>query len=116
MAYITTEEVKEMRVAVKKAYPEFKLSVRTQHSMRVKVCIIQGPVDFKEIVTPINAHFNRTEDCASAKKMMAEIEQIIDRIKPEREVSYNNDYGSIPNYYVDVQLGTCENPYIFKAS
>lgn len=114
MAYIDSNTVKEMRNAIKKAYPAFEFSVTTKNSMKVQVCILQGPVDFKEVVTPINAHFNRTENCARAKKMIADIKEIIDIIEPGKEVSFDGDYGSIPSYYVDVQVGKWDKPYIFK--
>tara|TARA_B100000131_G_scaffold261021_1_gene257017 strand:- start:12 stop:497 length:486 start_codon:yes stop_codon:yes gene_type:complete len=46
MAWITTEQVKEIRVALKNKFPEIKFSVRKEHGTSVHVNILKSPYDF----------------------------------------------------------------------
>jgi len=46
MAYINKEDVKAIRVALKKAYPNIKFSVRKDHHSSVQVTLVSGDIDF----------------------------------------------------------------------
>ena len=46
MAWITTEQVKEIRVALKNKFPEIKFSVRKENGSSVHVNIMKSPYDF----------------------------------------------------------------------
>lgn len=56
MAYISAEEVKQIRQAVKKALPAFKVSVTRDHHSGVIVALQAGPVDFGTAYTQINTY------------------------------------------------------------
>ena len=43
MPYITKEQVAAKRAAIKKALPEFKLSITTENYSGIKVAIMRGP-------------------------------------------------------------------------
>jgi len=49
MAYITTEEVKEIRNEIKATFPKgFKFSVTREHHSVVNVCLMESPLDFSK--------------------------------------------------------------------
>lgn len=50
MAYISTEEVREIRNELKAQFPQFKFSVRKEHHSSVHVTIKSGSVDFGDIL------------------------------------------------------------------
>ena len=50
MAYIRTEEVREIRNALKEAFPNLKFGVKKQHHSSVAVTIKKGNVDFSDIM------------------------------------------------------------------
>lgn len=54
MAYITADEVKAIRVALRKEYPLYKWSVTKNHHSGVNVSIMAGPVSFSEILDSRN--------------------------------------------------------------
>ena len=113
MPYISSETVKLMRNKIKKSYPGFKFSITRRDAMAVCVVVLQGNIDFKDIVTKINGGFTRTAYDSNGKKMIADIEVIIDGVEPEKEITFDGDYGSIPNYYTDIAIGDYERPYKF---
>ena len=49
MPYITKDQVKAKRAALKAALPQYKLSVTTEHYSGIKVAVMAGPTDFKTI-------------------------------------------------------------------
>lgn len=55
MAYISAQEVANIRNQLKAEFPQFKFSVRKSHSTSVDVNILKGPEDFSEITE--NGHF-----------------------------------------------------------
>lgn len=50
MAYITTQEVKNIRELLKKEFPQFKFSVSGGNSLKLNVSIMKGPADFTEVL------------------------------------------------------------------
>ena len=50
MAYITKDEVKNVREQLKKAFPKFKFSVSGGDSLALNVAIMSGPEDFSEVL------------------------------------------------------------------
>ena len=49
MAWITTEQVKEIRNALKEKFPEIKFSVRRERGSSVHVNILKSPYDFSYV-------------------------------------------------------------------
>lgn len=50
MAYISKDEVKNVRELLKKEFPKFKFSVSGGNSLSLNVSIMSGPEDFSEIL------------------------------------------------------------------
>ena len=113
MPFIRTEEVKQIRDALKKALPEFKLSVTKQHHSGVTVAIMKGPVDFGTDYEQVNHYYYKShyEDKPEAIKVFDTILKTIDSCKQQKELVYDGDYGSIPNYYKNIHVGKWNKNY-----
>ena len=88
MPYITKDQVKAKRDALKKALPNYKLSITTEHYSGIKVAIMRGPsMLLLDVVMPIlnEGKGESTED---------------------------GDYGMIPDYYTWVHIGKWDKPYV----
>ena len=62
MPYITKDQVKAKRAALKAALPAYKLSVTTEHYSGIKVAIMAGPTDFGTEYQQLNPYINYRED------------------------------------------------------
>ncbi len=113
MAYISTEDIKKIRIALKKTFPEFKFSVRQSHGTGISVTLISGPVDFglKEDYMQINQYhteFYKNEDLL--KKMLNIIDTAGERQNFDKSDSMT-DYFHV-GYYVDLSVGSYNKPFI----
>lgn len=109
MPFIATEEVKEIRTALKKALPGYKLSVRQEHHTSLHVSILAGPADMGESCQIAPFHLNHYQ--GEARKVLDTVFATINAVKPKHTVSEDGDYGSIPNYYQNVEIGKWNKPY-----
>jgi hypothetical protein len=112
MPYITNEEVKAIRQALKKNFPEFKFSVRKEDHSGVIVALMKGPLNFPferngECYEQINHYYieeHYKEYPEVAEKLQA-IYECCQKVHPQTEKHYDCDYGSIPNYYFSLHVG-----------
>jgi len=121
MPYITKEQVKAKREALKKALPEFKLSITTEHYSGIKVAIMRGPVDFGTEYSQLNPYINYREERYNSETGVWEsnpqIADIMERIMPilnegMGEGFHDGDYGHVPDYYTWVHIGKWDKPYV----
>lgn len=114
MPYIRTEEVKEIRDALK-ANPKlkkFKLSVVRHHHSSVHIAIMKGPdLGTKNININKFWYKDHLTEFPKLVKVLAEIEKTVLKTKEQRTVVEDGDYGSIPNYYWDMSLGKWNKEY-----
>jgi hypothetical protein len=113
MPYIDKDKVKEIRDKLKKELPEFKFSVRREHHMEVAVNIMKGPIEFPENYKRVNHyHCERFyEDRPEIVDVFRKILATIEGVEPQRELVYDQDYGSVPNYYISLSVGKWDKPY-----
>ena len=122
MPYIPTETVKEKRVQLRKMFPNLKLSVSTRHHSVIVVSIMEGNIPFPEDFLQyekdqyhsinhfyIEKHF---ENYPKWKSVLTKIKDVIG--KEQRELVYDGDYGSVPTYYIDMNIGKWDKPYVYK--
>ncbi|MFS4469139.1 LPD29 domain-containing protein [Maribacter sp. 2210JD10-5] len=119
MPYITTEEVKEKRNAIKKALPDFKFSVTRQNGTSISVAIMEGKLDLmgdsQRDYESVN-HFYIEDNYKDKPEVKKVLKTIYDIAKGgQRELTYDGDYGSVPNFYVDITIGRWDKPYEIKA-
>ena len=118
MAYISKEQVSAKRKALKAALPQFKFSVRNRDRSQICVTILEGPIEMTQDPRGheqvnhfwINSHY---EDKPEVKHVLNTISDICKA--DQREVVYDGDYGSIPNFYVSISIGDWERPYVCKS-
>ena len=123
MPYISKEQVKEKRKALKAALPQYKLSITTEHYSGIKVAIMEGPTDFGSTYDQLN-HFhdyreerwNRDTEQYESNPQVADVMDVIMPILNEGkgEGFEDGDYGHVPSYYTWVHIGKWDKPYTIK--
>lgn len=118
MPYITTEEVKEKRDLIKKEFPNFKFSITRQHYTSLNIAIMEGDMDLmgdsKRDYESVN-HFHvesNYKDRPEVKEVLKKLVGIA--LNGQREITYDDDYGSVPNFYINVTIGKWDKPYTLK--
>ena len=114
MPYITKDQVAEKRSLLKKALPEFNLSVRKLHSNKIEVAIMSGPFEMTKKpdgYEPVNDFYINEN-----YREQPEIKQVLNTINTicksdQSELVYDDDYGSVPNFYVGITIGKWDRPY-----
>ena len=123
MPYITKDQVKAKRAALKAALPAYKLSVTTEHYSGIKVAIMAGPTDFGTEYTQLNPYINYREERYNSSTGQWEsnphIQDVLDIVMPilnegMGEGFEDSDYGHIPDYYTWVHIGKWDKPYQVK--
>ncbi len=123
MPYITKDQVKAKRAALKAALPAYKLSVTTEHYSGIKVAIMAGPTDFGTEYQQLNPYIDYREPRYSETNQQFEYNEhkahILETIMPiltegMGEGHEDSDYGHIPDYYTWVHIGKWDKPYQVK--
>ncbi len=118
MPYITKEQVKEKRNLLKKALPEYKLSVRCEHYSVIDVSIMSGPVDLLPNDTEKHKQVNHFhidsnyKDLPETKRVLNIINDIAGNGNYIESV--DGDYGSIPSFYVHINIGKWDREYVIN--
>ena len=121
MPYITKDQVKAKRAALKAALPAYKLSVTTEHYSGIKVAIMAGPTDFGTEYTQLNPYINYREErynnsTGEWDPGNPHIQDVLDIVMPilnegMGEGFEDSDYGHVPDYYTWVHIGKWDKPY-----
>ena len=123
MPYITKDQVKAKRAALKAALPAYKLSVTTEHYSGIKVAIMAGPTDFGTEYTQLNPYINYREERYNSStgewESNPHIQDVLDIVMPilnegMGEGFEDSDYGHVPDYYTWVHIGKWDKPYQVK--
>ena len=123
MPYITKDQVKAKRAALKAALPAYKLSVTTEHFSGIKVAIMAGPTDFGTEYQQLNPYINYREERYNSSTGQWDsnpaIQDVLDIVMPilnegKGEGFEDSDYGHIPDYYTWVHIGKWDKPYQVK--
>ena len=121
MPYITKEQVKTKRDALKKALPQYKLSITTENYSGIKVVVQRGPVDFGTEYNQLNPYidyreerWNRDTEQHESWPLIADLMDVIMPILNDGKgaSTEDGDYGSIPDYYTWVHIGQWDKPYV----
>jgi len=123
MPYITKDQVRAKRAALKAALPAYKLSVTTEHYSGIKVAIMAGPTDFGTEYTQLNPYINYREERYNSRTGQMDsnppIQAVLDIVMPilnegKGEGFQDSDYGHVPDYYTWVHIGKWDKPYQVK--
>lgn len=118
MPFISKEEVAQKRVELKRALPEFKLSVRRVRHSSISVDILEGPIAMLpegKSYESVNQYYidEHYADQPQVREVLKTIYNVLSR--DQRELVYDLDYGSVPNFYVNMSIGRWDKPYVVKA-
>ena len=123
MPYITKDQVKQKRAALKAALPAYKLSVTTEHYSGIKVAIMAGTTDFGTEYTQLNPYIDYREERYNSNTGQYDsnphIQDVLDIVMPilnegKGEGFEDSDYGHVPDYYTWVHIGKWDKPYQIK--
>jgi len=114
MPYISKEEVAAKRKALKKALPEYKFQVRMKNHCKIMVRILQGPIQLTDDPNGyedvnhyyIDEHF---EGQPEVHRVLSKTYNILTH--DQGQEVYDMDYGSVPNFYIAITIGTWDKPY-----
>jgi hypothetical protein len=121
MAYIDTSEVKQIREALKKNFPNLRFSVVREHYSSVKVRIMKGDVDFSDLDGyEDNGHVTlnpyRIDIDDSYDGHTALFRKIVDTIKNGSDHKWYNNSDAMIDYfdtafYIHFSIGRWDRPY-----
>jgi hypothetical protein len=122
MPYITKEQVKAKRKALKEALPEYKLSITTEHYSGIKVVIMRGPsmlhgTTYEQLNPYIDYREERWDRDLEKHVSYPEYADLMEIIMPilnegKGASTEDSDYGMIPDYYTWVHIGKWDKPYV----
>ena len=121
MAYIRTEEVREIRNALKEQFPNLKFSVKKQHYSSIKVSIKKGDIDFSDIMRDFGyADINHYHlgQYGSHQHLLEKIDKVIKKAPALAEGGREwydrsdamTDYFDTAFYY-NISIGDYNKPY-----
>jgi hypothetical protein len=114
MAYISKDEVKNVREMLKKEFPKFKFAVAGGNSNSLSVSIMKGPEDFSEITDKwSNASINEFHlyQYGRFEKLFAKMLKVMKSQNWFDESDSMTDYFHIA-YYLHLSIGKWNKPYV----
>lgn len=114
MPYIATETVAIIRKAIKKEFPNVKFSITKGHYSSLNVVILQSHMDFTKRPLEGQNHYpeNLRKYNEESEKFLEKLKNLINSCHEKKELTYDCDYGSIPNYYLNINIGKWDKPYV----
>ncbi len=118
MAYVTTQQVKQTREALKLAFPDFKFMVRKSHAggSSINVSIMSGPLNFGDIRdgASVNQYWVESH---YADYLVPFLKAVIKVIKFGTDRQWYDRSDAMTDYfdtafYLDVEIGRWGKPYI----
>jgi len=121
MPYLSTEQVKIRRQIIRKMFPDFKISVRSKNYSSICVDVLSGPLD---LLKDCNEHTRKNGNerinhyyYKEHYKNFPEKVEMFDKImevanKGNGIESVDGDYGNIPNFYINIEIGRWDTPYV----
>ena len=139
MAYISTEQVKEIRDSLKREFPAkdgWKFSVRREHASSVTVAVLAGPIefclytlpDFVDWQGPAHMHperrltrqtYAQVNQYHYKERWDAESEDVFDRMLAIIKKDWWDESDSMTDYfntafYFHLNIGKWDKPYEYR--
>lgn len=122
MAYISAEDTKQIRKALKAAFPGFKFSVRNDNHLAVNVKVMAGPVDLNVLARDEDRGFDVNHyHLGNYGEHQEFFQAILDVIKMAPERGWFDESDSMTDYfhtafYIHMGVGAWDKPYEYKPS
>lgn len=118
MPFMSAEHTKRIRDEIKKTFPKFKFSIRNRHYLSVNINILSGPIEMIKDQNnlrrneQVNQFYIRDnyKDYPEIRDILLKIYEIANQGNGQE--CYDVDYGSIPDFYVHIEIGDWNKPYI----
>jgi len=77
---------------------------------------MESNIDFGTEHSQLNEFYieKHWEHNPTAQQFLLKIMQVIETAHEQKEVTYDADYGSVPNYYISLNIGKWDKPYKLK--
>jgi hypothetical protein len=114
MAYITTQEVKNIRNLLKDNFPEFKFSISGGNSSSLKVAIMSGQEDFSSVLgqwTSVDVNQYRLRTYGKYEKLFGRMFEVMKSQNWYDESDITTDYFHTA-YYLSLSIGKWDKPYV----
>lgn len=112
MAYIDAKSTKMIRTALRKEFPEFKLSLRNKDHRSIHLRIEKGPTDFGlGNHAQINHFYPEHYDDSHILSRMIEIMNTAGERENFDKSNAQIDYFCV-GYYINVSLGSWDKPFV----
>ncbi len=113
MAYISKDEVKNIREQLKKAFPKFKFAVSGGNSSSLNVSIMSSPEDFSELLDSSYRQINEFHlyQYGKFEKLFTDIITVMKSQNWFDESDSMVDYFHIA-YYLHLSIGKWDKPYV----
>jgi hypothetical protein len=106
----TTQRVKEIRTKLKSLFPEVKFSVTKRHYNSMSISILSSPYDLtNEQHEQVNQWRIDEWHEGKAKEILTKVYEVSSEGITYRETG---DYGTQPDFYVSINIGKWDKPYI----
>lgn len=119
MAYMSKEEVKEVRDLIKKSFSnKYKFSVSTYHYSGINVALLASPIKYEQSYTQVNEYHieSQFKENHEMKDLLVKIKNLVHSVKPNYNRNANDlsaDYGDM-NYFLNLSIGKFDREYITK--
>jgi hypothetical protein len=111
MAYISTEQVKEIRTELKNQFPNAKFSIKREHYSGVRIAVLASNVDFGIDYKQVNEYYINEHYSGDQAALLSKVYDIASKGTTWRETC---DYGSQPSHYVWITIGAFDKTYQVK--
>jgi hypothetical protein len=114
MAFITTQEVKNIRELLKTEFPKFKFSVSGGNSLSLEVSIMKGPEDFSTILgewKSVDINQYHLYQYGKLEKLFTKMFKVMRSQNWFDESDSMTDYFHTA-YYMSLSIGKWNKPYV----
>jgi hypothetical protein len=117
MAYITREEISNIRKKLKKEFPNIKFSVRGKNHSTVDVAIMESDIEFSDILkgrdyVQLNPYY-ADEHYPEYKDLFSKITEIMKSQNWYDKSDTMTDYFDTA-YYMHLEIGRWDKPYVCR--
>ena len=115
MAYLSKEQVKEIRENIKKAFPNFKFSINRHHYSGVNIHLMKGSINFGKEYQQVNQYYIKkhyTEEQAAILNKIYDVANQFDSYD-RNAGDMGADYGDM-TYFINICIGKWDKPYILN--
>jgi hypothetical protein len=109
MAYISTEQVKGIRTALKAQFPNVKFSIKREDYSGVRIAVLASNVDFGTNYKQVNEFYITENYNSEQAALLSKVYEIASTGATWRETG---DYGSQPSHYVWITIGAFHKDYL----